>query len=104
MALTYDLTKIKDHAELPWSTLQNVIFSTMAVGFNEITPKNVAEYVLRLSFVCPEWEAEAEVRSCVGMKTNARNLTKRQFKSQWLKRRAEDFEMKWHGLGYHTHK
>ena len=98
MALTYDLTKIKDHGTLPWETLQNVIFSTMSVGFNEITENNVDEYVLRLSFVCPTWVAKEAVHSCIGMKTNARNLTKRQFKSWWLKRRAEDFDRKWHGL------
>ena len=98
MALTYDLTKVKDYDTLPWETLQNVIYATIAVGFNEITEKNMDEFVLRLSFVCSSWIAKEDVTKCIGLKTNAVNFSKRQFKSHWLKRRGEDFERKWYGL------
>jgi hypothetical protein len=103
MALTYDMSKIVNKDLLKWNAIRNCIFATMAVGINEITKDNCDEFAVRLTMLRPtgissEWITKQDVIDCIGLKTNATTLTKRRFKSQWLKRKGEEFERQWAGL------
>jgi hypothetical protein len=82
VALTYDLTKIKDRDKISDELLNETIWKTLATGIGEITDENypiVANrlYVLHTTGVWPTvlgagtiddflWIAE----TCIGLKTN----------------------------------
>ena len=116
MSLNYDLTKIEDQdfVWLEWDQVygpdakvdkttkylnpdvESIIFATMNVGVNPITPENYEELYKRYLMLCSASGYKAyfkleDVKKCVGLSTNASTKTYPAFKKdlfQILEREA----------------
>lgn len=119
MALTWDFHNIKDHKTLCWLEPEDpqsrmnpiteaLVWMTLIVGIYEITEKNYMEFYFRVSFEeklngsfltnskdpkqkVPPLTLE-QVKSHIGLRTNAGSYTKSQFALKLFKRHAEDCE------------
>lgn len=116
MSLNFELTKIKDYKSVCWTgegdnarinvVTEMIIFGTMFVGIREITEANAEVFTCRLA---DWWQSEGpigevgdggkvtwrqvtleEVKAHIGLKTNASNLTPRQWKAQLTRRRTTE--------------
>lgn len=105
MSLNYDLTSIKDHESVCFiggnlnTVTEGIIFSSMTVGLGEITPKNVDEWMIRLTMADKLFGTilkldgqqrsltRQEIEAHIGLKTNVRN----EKRPSWSKRMTEQF-------------
>lgn len=100
MALNYDFSKVENCKKKLRSkrnelVLNSLIFATMAVGIRKITEKNYKTFYARLTAVehllgaylikgekcVPAYITLDEVKSFIGLVTNANELTASQFES-----------------------
>lgn len=84
--------KIENYEEVDPSLAKAMIFSTLAVGFGEITEKNKKRYFNRLNLLqkvngpwFDRFVTQQDVDRFVGLKTNVTNETKSQFLSRTFK-------------------
>jgi hypothetical protein len=91
MALTYDAREVDNWGELvdtDWGKVQEIIFSTIAVGIGSITDETIPEFTARLNM----WERihgynvtpVTFIQSMKGLKTNA--AFKPESRALWIKR------------------
>lgn len=80
MSLNYDLSKIKDFAEIQtdeaWPTTQGMIFTTMGVGIGQLTEKNwkvfyARQHVLATLHGAYDAFTPEQVKRYIGLHTNA---------------------------------
>lgn len=91
MALTYDLTGIKNWSELCFHEdrvfkvrSENIIFITLGVEMGEITEKNLDEFYWRIKVWARALGTDfkitkGELALHIGLKTNVKTITKKQF-------------------------
>lgn len=117
MSLNWNLSRIKNHESLCWGKLRNIgprtddgkrtmnpttyflIWATIPVGMNEITAKNVDEFIERLEVIKmldaaeygvqighTDYPEPDVVRAHIGLSTNASRVTK----AKWQAKRGEE--------------
>lgn len=91
MALSWDLTDVKDWESLCYGgdenldpTTQHIIFSTMHTGIGEITETNVRLVAMRMEMarMCSNFGESLPLEAIerhIGLKTNAASMTPSQF-------------------------
>lgn len=98
MSLDFDLGGIKNYKELCWTDAETggkrltglthtLVWDTMVIGLNEVTEKNIDEWMYRLCImdrVCP---SGVEIRrqdlvNHIGLRTNVGTLTRAAFKKK----------------------
>lgn len=91
MALNWDTRNVKDWEKKTGALADMMIWLTMFVGINEITEKNSSEFFRRVSFLekingaflsynkKPKPITLEDVRSFIGLSTNASSITWSQF-------------------------
>lgn len=108
MALTWDATKVTDWKKKTGAVADTMIWMTMFVGMNEITEKNAEEFYARIQLLEklfgaylnqtdtetkvtePKYITFDDVKSFIGLTTNASTLTRNQFNKRQMDRYYRD--------------
>lgn len=101
MSLSYDIREVAEQFKAEgdqWSVTETLIFTTMAVGINRITERNVDAFIERVmvlqevngplmttwdgTSVQPRSITAQEIRDRIGLSTNASAMTAAAFRKQ----------------------
>lgn len=106
MPLNWNIEKVQNRQDMTEQddvVLNSLIWATISVGINEITPKNVDEFYARLHLYeklrgtwtlvdgKPNYIKPDDLKKFIGLSTNAGSLTRTKFNSQVLKHYYADY-------------